>query len=184
MRKIVLVSLIIMVFCVSGFSEKRAMVSLTGNYLNPSDSGYKEIYGNSVFYPEIKAGFKLYKDFYIWAGYGFFSKKGTTTELEQEAESTQHYVSFGIGYDGKISESFGYKAELGLLSASYKEEAMDEEITGSSIGYAVEAGVLCKILSSFFVKVSAGYTGASDEAGSVDIQLGGFKAGIGIEARV
>jgi len=183
MRKIMFVSLMILVLGVWAFSEEKFMVSVVGNYLNPSDSGYKDIYGNSVLFPEFKAGYKLLKGFYIWAGYGFFSKKGTTSELKQEAKSTQHFLSFGIGYDGKISEKFGYKAELGLLNASYKEEAMNEEIAGSSIGFGVEAGVLFRIFSGFFVKISAGYLSASDKIEDVGIKLGGFKTGIGVEAR-
>lgn len=183
MRKIMFVSLMILVLCVCGFSEEKFMVSVVGNYLNPSDSGYKDIYGSDVFYPELKAGYKLYKGFYIWTGYGFFSKKGTTTELKQEAKSTQHFLSFGIGYDRKISEKFGYKAELGLLNASYKEEAMGEEVTGNSIGFGIEAGILYRVWSGFFVKISAGYLSASDKVEDVEIKLGGFKAGIGVEAR-
>ena len=183
MRKIIFVSLMILVLSVCGFSEEKFMVSVVGNYLNPSDSGYKDIYGSSVLYPELRAGYKLYKGFYIWAGYGFFSKKGKTVELKQEAKSTQRFLSVGIGYDGKISEKFWYKAELGLLNASYKEEAMNEEIKGSSIGFGVEAVVLYRIFSGFFVKIYAGYLSASDKVGDVEIKLGGFKSGIGVEAR-
>jgi hypothetical protein len=183
MKKTLRVSLIIFVLCISVFSGEKFMVSVAGNYLNPSDSGYKDVYGSSVLLPEIKAGYKLYKGFYIWAGYGFFSKEGTTTELKQEAKSTQHFLSFGIGYDGKISKKFGYKAELGLLNASYKEEAFGEKVTDNSIGFGIETGILYRIWSGIFIKISAGYLSASDTVEDVKIKLGGFKAGIGLEAR-
>lgn len=183
MRKTLFVSVMVFIFCTSVFSEEKFMISVSGNYLNPSDSGFKDVYGNSVYYPELKAGYKLYKGVYIWGGYGFFSKKGTTTELEQEAKSTQHFFSFGIGHDGKIVEKLGYKAELGLFSANYKEEAMGEEVTGSSIGYGIETGILYRFWSSFLIKISAGYLSASDRVEEVEIKLGGFKAGIGVEAR-
>ena len=183
MRKIMFVSLMILVLCVCGLSGEKFMVSVVGNYLHPSDSGYKDIYGSSVYYPELKAGYKVYKGFFIWAGYGFFSKEGTTTELKQEARSTQHFLSFGIGYDGKISKRFGYKAELGLLNASYKEEAFGEKETGNSIGFGVETGILYEISSSFFIKISVGYLSASDKVEDVEIKLGGFKTGIGVEVR-
>ena len=183
MRKIMFVSLMILVLCVCGLSGEKFMVSVVGNYLHPSDSGYKDIYGSSVYYPELKAGYKVYKGFFIWAGYGFFSKKGTTTELEQEAKSTQQYLLFGIGYDGKLSGRFRYKAELGLLNANYKEEAFGEEVKDNSIGFGVETGILYEISSSFFIKISVGYLGASDKVEDVEIKLGGLKAGIGLEAR-
>jgi hypothetical protein len=183
MRKTLFVSVMVFIFCTSVFSGEKFMISVSGNYLNPSDSGFKDVYGNSVYYPELKVGFKFYGDFYLWVGYGFFSKKGTTTELEQEAKSTQHFFSFGIGHDGKISEKLGYKVELGGFNADYKEEAMGEDVTGSSIGYAVETGILYRVWSSLFIKISAGYLSASDKVEEVEIKLGGFKAGIGVEAR-
>jgi len=183
MRKIMFVSVLISVLCVYVFSEGKFMVSVAGNYLIPSDSGYKDIYGSSVLYPELKAGYRLVKGFYIFAGYGFFAKKGTTLEFNQEAKSTQHFLSFGIGHDGKISNRFGYKAELGLLHASYREESMGEEVTGNSIGFGIEAGILYRINSVLFVKVSAGYLNASDRIEDVEIDLGGFKTGIGVEVR-
>ena len=183
MKKILLVSVMVFVLCGPVFSGEKFMVSVTGNYLNPSDSGFKDVYGSSVYYPEIKAGYKLYKGFYIWGGYGFFSKEGTTTELGQEAKSTQQFLSFGIGHNGKFSEKLEYKAELGVISANYKEEAMDEEVTGNSIGYGAETGILFRVWSSFFIKISAGYFNATDKFEEVEIKLGGIKAGIGVEAR-
>jgi hypothetical protein len=183
MRKTLFVSVMVFVLCAFVFSGEKFMVSATGNYLNPSDSGFKDVYGNSVYYPEIKAGYILFGGFYVWGGYGFFSKEGTTTELEQRAKSSQHFLSFGFGYCGKFSEKFGYKAELGLFNADYKEEAMGEQVTGNSIGFGIEAGILYRVLSSLFFKISAGYLSASDKVEDVEIKLGGFKAGIGVEAR-
>jgi len=177
------VSITILVLCFYVFSNEKFMVSVVGNYLNPSDSGYEDVYGSSVLFPELKAGYELYKGFYIWGGYGFFSKKGTTTELKQEAKSSQQFLSFGVGYDVKISKKFGYRAELGLLNASYKEEVFDEEVTGNSIGFGVETGILYRVWSGFLVKISAGYISASDKVEDVKIKLGGFKSGIGLEAR-
>ena len=183
MKKIIFVLLMVLVLSVCVFSNGRFMVSIVGNYLNPSDSGFKDVYGSSVLFPELKAGYRLYKGFYIWGGYGFFSKKGTTTELKQEAKSTQHFLSFGIGYDVKISERFGYKAELGLLNAIYKEEAFGEKVTDNSIGFGIETGILFRVWPGFLVKTSVGYLSASDKVEDVEIKLGGFKAGIGLEVR-
>ena len=183
MKNILFVSFMIFVLCASAFSEEKFMVSASGNYLNPSDSGYKDVYGSSLFYPEFEAGYKLHKGFFIWAGYGFFSKKGTTTVLGQEAKSTQNFLSFGIGYNGNFSEKVEYKAKLGMFNADYKEEAMGEEVTGSSIGYLVDAGILYRVWSNLFVKMTTGYFNAAEKVEGLEIKLGGFKAGIGVETR-
>jgi len=183
MRHILFASSMIFVLYGSALSGEKFMVSASGNYLNPSDSGYQDVYGSSLYYPEFLAGYKLYKGFFIWAGYGFFSKKGTTTELGQETESTQNFLSFGIGYNGKFSERAEYKVKLGMFHAGYKEEAMGEEVTGSAIGYLVEAGILYRMWSSLFIKMTTGYFSAKEKVEEFAIELGGFKAGIGVEMR-
>ena len=78
-------------------------VRVSGNVLLPADSGYKDIYGQSAFLPEIKAGMSLSGPFYLWAGYGPVSKKGETLVLKAEAKSTQHFISAGAGYRGTLS---------------------------------------------------------------------------------
>ncbi len=183
MKKATFIVVMIFLFSARVFSDGKFFVSASGNYLVPSDSGYKDVYGDGVFYPEFKAGFGLYKGIYIFAGYGFFTKKGKTVQFAQDAESMQNFLSFGVGYDGTISERFGYKAELGLLHAKYREKAMGEEASGSSIGFAVEAGFLYRIHSGIFAKAFIGYLRASDRIADVEIELGGFKTGLGIEVR-
>jgi hypothetical protein len=183
MRKFVFLTTVIFLLCGYTFSEGKFAFSVAGNYLIPSDSGYKDIYGNSVFYPELKTGYSVYKGFYIFAAYGFFTKKGKTLAFDQSAESIQHFLSFGIGHAGTISDRVEYKAEFGLLHASYREESMGEKVTGSSLGFCVEAGILYRIHSVLFGKISIGYLRASDSIEDVAIELGGFKTGIGLEIR-
>jgi hypothetical protein len=183
MRKFVFLTTVIFLLSGYAFSEAKFALSVAGNYLVPSDSGYKDVYGESVFYPELKVGFDLYKGIYIFAGYGFFTKKGRTVEFAHDAESTQNYLSFGLGYDGTISERFGYKAELGLLYASYKEESLGEGVSGSSVGFGIEVGALYRIHSGLSAKVFTGYLRAADRIADVEIELGGFKTGLGIEVR-
>ncbi len=180
MRKFFSLTAGIFLLCGYTFSDGKFMVSVSGNYLVPSDSGYKDVYGDSVFYPELKAGYRVHKGFYVFAGYGFFTKKGTTLEFGQKSESTQNFLSLGIGYEGSISDRFGYKVELGLLHAKYREEAMGEEVSGSSTGFGGEVGFLYRIHSSIFAKAFAGYLRASDRIQDVAIELGGFKAGLGL----
>lgn len=146
----------------------------------PSDKDYKEIYGKSVFYPEFKAGIKTFGDFYIWAGYGFLSESGTTRVLEMEAKSKQHYISFGIGYIRNIIKEIGFKVEIGGFNVSYKEEAMDEEITDSAFGFRADGGIIFNLSKYVFIETSAGYLTASDTIEDKSIKLGGFKAGISI----
>ena len=183
MKKMMIVSLMIFVMGMCVFSAERFMVSVVGNYFVPADGGYKDIYGSSMFDPELKAGYKIFGDVYIWAGYGFFSRTGETKELKEEAKSTQHFLSAGAGYNGTISKRMGFNVELGLFNASYKEEAMDEAVTGSAMGFGVKGEILFGFGKGLFAKITLGYTRASDTIEEEDIKLGGFNSGIGVEVR-
>ena len=179
MKRITIIFLITFLTSVSVFSKESVWVSVTGNYLMSSDSGFKDIYGNGHIYPEIKAGIKIFKSFYFWAGYGFLSASGQTLEyMEEEASTTQQFLSAGVGY--KIPGKLGIKVETGLFNVHWKEEAMDEENSGSAIGFRFDSSILFGIGKSFFFEITAGYLHASDSVDDISIKLGGFKGGIGI----
>ena len=161
-------------------AEGRFMLSLSGNYLSPSDSGFKDIYGSSAFYPEIKAAVKVIKDIYVWGSYGFFSKNGETPVLKIAAESTQNYLSFGVGHLFRLSEKLDLDIVLGAAHISYKEEAMGMEISGSRLGLCVKGGVIFHLTKNFFTTAHIGYLAASDTVNDVKIKLGGMTAGIGV----
>lgn len=155
----------------------------TGNYLVPADSGYKDIYGKSMFYPEFKAGYAFSSNFYLWAGYGFLNRTGETPVLKLEAKSSQSFLSLGLGYGGVFSDALGYFAELGLANASYKEEAMGVEESGSVLGFRADVGLTYRVASPLFISLEAGYISTSKKVNSVTIKPGGLKAGVGLGAR-
>jgi len=155
-------------------------VRLTGNVLLPGDSGYKDIYGKSVFYPELKAGYAFSSDIYIWAGYGFVNEKGETPVLKLPAESSQKFLSFGLGYRGAFSDALGWFAELGLTNASYKETAMDVTESGSVLGFRADAGLTYTVASPLFLSLELGYISTSKKVNSVTIKPGGLKLGLGL----
>jgi len=155
----------------------------TGNYLVPADSGYKDIYGKSMFYPEFKAGYAFSSNFYLWAGYGFLNRTGETPVLKLEAKSSQSFISLGLGYLGAFSDAFGYFAELGLANASYKEEAMGVEESGSVLGFRADLGLTYAVASPLFISLEAGYISTSKKVNSVTIKPGGLKLGLGLGLR-
>ena len=185
MKKLISISLMILFLWISVYADEKFMVTAAGSFLMPSDKNYKEIYGKGKFYPEIKAGYKIYRDFYIWAGYGFFSARGTTIPtLNEEAESSQNFLSLGAGYSKKITNRLEYKLELGAFSVSYKEEAMEEKVTGSALGFRLEGGIVFDLIKTFFAEMTIGYLKASDTVEGISIKLGGFKIGIGFGVRI
>jgi len=154
--------------------------TIYGNLLVPGDSGYKDVYGKSVFYPEIKAGYALSDKLFVWAGYGFLGKKGETPVLKLEAKSSQHFFSVGAGYCGVLSGKLGYEADLGLMIVAYKEEAMETSASGTAFGFRVDAGLTYALFGPVFAAAEVGYLYASDKVNGETIKPGGFKAGLGL----
>lgn len=162
---------------------KKPMVQLNGSFLFPADGNYKDVYGGTVFYPGLQAGFCLSENFFLWLGYDYLSKSGTTPVLEEEAKSTQHILGLGCGYQGDISDKLGFRAQAGILYISYKEEALGEEVSDSAIGFGLEASLVLDLGGDFFGLVFLGYDYASDDVEGVTIKPGGFKTGLGLGVR-
>jgi hypothetical protein len=174
-------AIFIMILAVSGVvsAEGKIKVSISGSMLVPSDSNYKNTYGNAVFFPEIKAGYKIFPETYFWVGYGYLYKEGQTPVLEADAKSTQHFLSLGVGYSNYIGEKIGYKMEVALMRASYTEEALGEEISDNTIGFRIDGGFSYSLTGNILAEISAGYLTASDTIQDVSIQLGGMKLSLG-----
>lgn len=183
MKKLLIIILIVLLMAAFNFLQAKFMLSVSGNLLFPADSGFKDIYGDSQFYPEFKARYLILAGFYVWGSYGFFSKTGTTPVLQEETKTTQNFLTVGAGYLASIAKKLDFTAELGLLYGTYKEEALGEEVDGSATGFAVELGILYKIIPKVFVEFFIGYGSASDTVENVEIKLGGTKAGLGLGVR-
>jgi len=184
MKRGFLASILVLLLMIPAYSAANFSVSFTGNYLSPSDSNFKDTYGSGVFFPELKLNYKVFNNISLWAGFGLLSKTGETPGLGEEAKSSQNIISFGVGYSGDFNPKFGYKVEVGAAYFSYKEEAMETEISDSAFGFRGDFGIVYNITATFFAEITAGYMSASDTltvlGEDVDIDLGGFKAGIGV----
>ena len=182
--KRIFILIIAVVFCVSFLvadtdGDKKFFLSVNGNLLSPADDGYKDVYGSSLIFPGFEGGFKLSKSLYIKAGMHFLSKEGKTPVLDETAKSTQSIISLGAGYWGSFSDTFGYRAEAGISSFSFKEEAFGEVVDGSKVGFFLNGGLTYKVGDSFFVSFLLGYYSASADVSGVDIKLGGFNTALG-----
>ncbi len=175
-------SLLFLLVLVSGAPQaaENFSTAITGGALFPGDSGYKDVYGKSAFFPELKAGYALSEKIFVWAGYGFLYKKGETPVLKLEAKSSQHFLSLGAGYRGKLAGQLGYEADLGLMIVAYKEEAMETSASGTAFGFRVDAGLTYVLFGPVFAVADVGYLYASEKVNGETIKPGGFKAGLGL----
>jgi hypothetical protein len=177
--------IIFLLVCAGGtaFGADHLIVSAGLGYLQPADSGYRGVYGESAFYPEVGAGVKLYRGLYLMGGFGILTKNGKTPDLGLPARSTQRFFSAGLGYLATISGGLKFKVEAGAVDIGYKEEALETTVSGSSLGWQGKLGILWmgKIA---LAGVDLGYASASDTVEGLKIKLGGARASIYVGFRI
>ncbi len=183
LKRVKIISILIVVLTISVYSK--GFITISGNTFMSSDSEYKNIYSNSIFYPELTAGYNIYKNIFIWAGFGFISITGTSSgELQLESKSKRSFFSFGSGYNLNISKKLDLMLKAGIANMRYKEEAFGETISDNKLGVKLGGKLFYYIAKNFFINVSIGYQLVNDtfdyEGENLDIKLSGLSTGIGI----
>ncbi len=164
--------------------QGRFMVSISGNVMAPADGNYKNVYGGTAIFPELKLSLKVVNDLYIWAGYGLVSKSGETVELGLEATSTQNYFSLGGGYNAVLSGNLELFLDLGAVFVSYSEETMGEKISDNAVGFRIDGSLLYTLGGGLLGGVNIGYMYATDTIYGLKIKIGGFKGGLTLAIRL
>ncbi len=159
-------------------NDNSLFFGVKGNFMFPSDSGFKNVYGSNLFYPGAEFGYKLKNNIYFVAGFDKFNKEGETPVLKEISLSEQKIFSLGAGYSKNISDRFYLRGDAGILSVSYEEKAFGEKITGSSFGFYIQGGAGMIFGKRFYLSTLAGYSAASDKIDDLSIKLGGFKISI------
>ncbi|MCX8160779.1 MAG: hypothetical protein N3G18_07590 [Candidatus Saccharicenans sp.] len=152
-----------------------AMLSISYGYLFPADSGYKEVYGNKAMVPELKLGFRVISDVYIYGMFSTLSQNGTTPELNEPAHSKQQFLGGGLAYFPYLTRHLKLFIGAGVAAATYKEEAMEITVSGNKVGFLVEGGLYLKE-KFVLIGVSGSYCAASDTYEGVDFKIGGARA--------
>ena len=179
MKKTIFIIIILMVSVITLSAGEKIYGDLGINLLFPSDSNYKEIYGNSVMMPDIEIGYMINDKISIYEGFGYMLKSGTTEgELRVDTKSTRRYLDFGIGYGIYENGKFLIKIKGGINYIMSKEEAMEEEVSSNTLGFRAEFESNYKINDKLFTGLKIGYIYGKDSVEDVDIKLGGVKIGV------
>lgn len=195
MKRLFLLAITFLILVTAGYAVDLSL-TLYGNVLSASDSSYKDVYGGGTFYPELRVESQpfIYKNkISLWGGLGYLSASGTIPGFDEQANASQVYVAAGCGYTHKLAfllPRLSANAKLGLVYFNYREEAMDTEVSDSSIGITATFGVTYDIDKKFFAALDIGFlTGsgtiaATDELSEdISVKLGGFKFGLGVGYR-
>jgi hypothetical protein len=175
--------------------DLKFFISITGNYMIPSEKGFKDNYGKGIFEPEIKVGYKFSRAFCVWSGYGFASKSETKfpdENLISPGKLRQQFLSLGLGYNKNVSINFDWKVEVGVsyvksseeMSIKEKEEEVFyEKQSEIAIGVRINGAGIFKISNRLFTEIALGYLYSSATINDILIDLGGLRAGIGLGLR-
>jgi hypothetical protein len=158
---------------------RKLLVTASANLLRSPNAGYRQVYGQSTFMPEIKITSLLYHGISLWAGCGWISDNGFIEEINEKAKIRKTLFSVGLGYVHKLNASLQLRGELGLVNISYKEEAMAVTMKGSGLGLKIGAILDYFIGKKVFLLLAAAYSQASDDAQTGKIELGGVQLGAG-----
>ncbi|MCX6581894.1 MAG: hypothetical protein NT166_17120 [Candidatus Aminicenantes bacterium] len=158
----------------------RFFVMVDAGYMLSFDSNYKRIYGSGAIFPRVKAGFKIARNFYMWAGYSVLKGKGTIPEIETDADSAQNFLALGFKYTRDFTGKWGYKLEASTVRVSYSEKALDAEVKDSISGFGLEVGLTYPLGKRLFTEFYTGIQYASDLVFNKKVLLGGFSAGLGL----
>jgi hypothetical protein len=167
----------------SASAADHLIVSAGLGYLKPADSGYREVYGSQAFYPEFQAAVRLAGPVYLAGGFGVLSKKGETVDLHLPAKSTQLFFTAGLACIATVSGGLKFRIEAGAADVSYKEEALDESVSGSKLGFEGSIGLLL-MGKVAFAGLNLGYLYATDTVEDVKIKLGGARASVCLGFRI
>ncbi len=179
MKKRVFIIIVFLVSTITLTAGEKIYGELGINLLLPSDSGYKEIYGNSVIMPDVEIGYMINEKVNIYGGLGYISKSGTTVgELKVTTKSTRSYLDFGIGYGIYNSNKLSIKIKSGVSYIMSKEEAMEEEVSSNTLGFRGELEGNYSINKNIFTGLKIGYIYGKDRVEDMDIKLGGVKIGL------
>ncbi len=178
--------ILLLMFMLSSFSlvgrgeaipENKFMVTAGANLFFSSAPGYRQIYGNAVFMPEVKITRLVFGNISVWGACGWISQHGLIEEVNEPARINQTLLSFGAGYVYKLNAKLQLRAEAGLSYIFFKEEALEETLKGSGLGWKVGANLDYFICKKMFATLAAVFSQASDEVQTGKIKLGGFQLG-------
>jgi hypothetical protein len=160
--------------------DSKFMVTASGGLFFSSAASYRQIYGKPAFMPEIKITYLVYRNISVWGACGLISDNGLIEEVNEPAQISQTMLSFGAGYVYRFNGKLQLRGEAGMTFISFKEEALEETLKGSGMGWKLGANLDYFFWKKVFATLGASFSQASDEVETGKVKLGGFLLGVGL----
>ena len=164
-----------------GFAGGKVDVGASGSLFMSSDATFREIYGKSLFVPELWFSYNVSEKVCLWAEVGFLSKEGTIAEVDEKAEVKRWQTGLGLGYRIDLGEKVRLTLGAGAAWYWFKEEAMALSNSGNALGLKIKAGLDFAVGKRLFLRLAPGFSAVKKNVEDLDLKLGGLQltAGLG-----
>ncbi len=182
MRKIAILMLLILLcgWITASTQPTRFGIGLGLAGLMPADGHFRDTYSSSILMPRLDLGYRISDRLSVWTAYSGFSRDGTGVQSGAESSSRQQYLSAGLAYRTPIAAKLDFVLAAGPLLALYREQDAFTEVSDSTVGADLHAGLRLELSRGLGLQLDAGYFVASDSYDGESFRLGGLWAGAGL----
>lgn len=173
MKKSLFSIVLIVFFSMRLAGGDKFFISAGATAVYPVDQRFRDFYGSVQVGPELKAGYNIFNNFYLWLGYSCFSARYTVPVLLDEAKASQHFLALGAGWETRRGRRLQSDFFAALVLAGFKEQALGETVTSSVVGFQLGTGLRYFIKKKVFVGMAFSYSEARATLTETEINLGG-----------
>ena len=163
-----------------GFEGGKVELGASGGLFMSSDATFKEIYGKSLFVPELWFSYNVSEKICLWAEAGFLSKEGTIEEVDEKTKVKRWQTGLGLGYRIDLGEKIRLTLGAGAAWYWFKEEAMALSNSGGALGLKVKACLDYAIGNKLFLRLAPGFSAVSKNKDDLEMKMGGLQLSAGL----
>lgn len=157
-------------------------LGISAGYYMPSDSAYKDLYGQGNLTIGGSIGFELIRKLEIRLEGGYFQDSGKMNLTGEDLKLSFFSGSLGARFrfvEGKaLQPYFG----AGVAMYSYKEDlpARLEDVSKTAVGFQGEAGIYYALSAKVLLDLNFRYVLMDTKPFNESVKLGGLRAGLGV----
>lgn len=157
-------------------------LGLTAGYYMPSDSAYKDLYGQGNLMFGGSFGFELIRKLEIRLEGGYFQDSGKMNLTGEDLKLSFFAGSLGARFrfvDGKALQPY---VGAGVAMYSYKEDlpARLEDVSKTAVGVQGETGIYYALSTKVLLDLNFRYVFMNTKPLNESVKLGGIRAGLGV----
>ena len=157
-------------------------IGVAAGYYVPSDSAYKDLYGQGNLMFGGSFGFELIRKLEVRVDAGYFQDSGKMNLTKEDLKLSLLTGGLGVRFrfvDAKLLRPY---VGGGLIIYAYKEDLPPrlEDVSKSAMGFQAEAGTYVSLTRRVLLDVNFRYVFMNVKPADEAVKLGGIRAGLGI----